>query len=189
MKITSATYARSIIQESDLPEDQLPQYAFIGRSNVGKSSFLNAITNLKNLGRTGSRPGLTQKVNLFLINKKIYFADLPGYGYAKASKTQQKTLANLIFWYLEHPDNQFREIFLLIDSKVGPTPLDLEVIDFLDEKSLPFQIIASKVDQLKNSERARALKNIQIAVGDHNIIPFSSHTKEGQKTVLELIQL
>lgn len=188
MKINTATYARSIVQESDLPEDQLPQYAFIGRSNVGKSSFLNAVTGLKNLGRTGSRPGLTQKVNLFLINKKTYFADLPGYGYAKASKTQQKVLTSLIFWYLQNPENQFKQIFLLVDSKVGPTPLDLEVIDFLDQSQLPFQIIASKIDQLKNSERSRALKNIQIAVGEHNIIPFSSHTKEGLRTVLDLIQ-
>lgn len=188
MKINTAIYLRSILQESDLPEDQLPQYAFIGRSNVGKSSFLNAITGLKNLGRTGSRPGLTQKVNLFLVNKKIYFADLPGYGYAKASKTQQKVLSELIFWYLQHPDNQFRQIFLLIDSKVGPTPLDLEVIDFLDQGNLPFQIIASKIDQVKSSQRVKALKNIQISAAEHSVIPFSSHTKEGLKTVLALIE-
>lgn len=188
MNFKKISYYRSIVQASDLPQDQLPQYAFIGRSNVGKSSFINTITGQKDLARTGSTPGLTKKVNLFLINNKIFFADLPGYGYAKMMKGERKKLEDLIFWYLSQTENQFKRIFLLVDAEVGPTANDLDVIEFLDQENLPTTIIASKIDRIKPSQRHKALSQIISQIPQHfQIIPFSSKSGEGKKEVLAII--
>lgn len=187
MNIKSAKYFRSILSESDFPQESLPQFAFIGRSNVGKSSFINTITGQKDLCRSGSTPGVTQKVNLFLINNDIYFADLPGYGYAKMMRGERKKLEDTIFWYLQNPRNQFKQIFLLIDGEIGPTSSDLEVLDFLDQQNLPTTIIASKIDKLKAARQAQGIKKAMIMMPNHEIIPFSSKTGVGKKTVQDRI--
>jgi len=189
MNIQSAVYLKSLVPGASLPERNLPVFAFIGRSNAGKSSFINTITNQKNLARSGSTPGVTQKVNLFMVNKKCYFADLPGYGYAKLSRHERKALEEIIFWYLSHTEIKFQQIFLLIDSRVGPTDSDVEMIDFLNHHHLPLIIIATKIDKLKSSERSAQLKKITTSIPGHQIIPFSSHNGEGKKEVLELMTL
>ncbi len=190
MQINSAEYFRSILLPSDLPEYPLPQFAFIGRSNVGKSSFINTITSQKDLARSGATPGVTKKVNLFLINRKIYFADLPGYGYAKLSLQERKKLEELIFWYLGEATNDFKKIFLLVDSRHGLTPNDADVVNFLHGHGLPTVIIASKVDKLKNKDRAIKLRNLQNSLPEgFTIIPFSAETNEGKQAVLEAIKL
>ena len=190
MHINSAEYFRSIIGPQDLPEYQLPQFAFIGRSNVGKSSFINSITGQKNLCRSGSTPGVTKKVNLFLVNRKCFFADLPGYGYAKLSIHERKKLEELIFWYLGETNNEFKQIFLLVDSKIGLTSNDADVVEFLYGKGLPTIIIASKVDKLKNKDRTIKLRNLQSSLPEGlRVIPFSAETNEGKKEVLEAINL
>ena len=188
MSINTATYLRSIMIPDDLPEDQLPQFAFFGRSNVGKSSFINTITNQHKLARSGSTPGVTKKVNLFLINRKFYFADLPGYGYAKMSIKDRKVLEDLIFWYLAERHNKFQAICLLVDARIGPTSNDLDVIEFLYEQKLNTVVIASKIDKLKQSERAKHLKAIHGQIPAHiSVIPFSSTTGEGKKEVLKFL--
>ena len=190
MFIKSAEYYRSIAQSNDLPEDLLPQFAFIGRSNVGKSSFINTITGQKNLCRSGSTPGVTKKVNLFLINRQCFFADLPGYGYAKLSFQERQKLEDLIFWYLGEKNHHFQKIFLLIDSKIGLTEQDEDVINFLHQLKLPTIIIASKIDKLKNQQRTIQLRNLQNTLPEgFKIIPFSSQTTEGKKAVLAEINL
>ena len=189
MQIQTATYLKSVVPGAPLPEAKLPVFAFIGRSNAGKSSFINTITGQKDLCRSGSTPGVTTKVNLFLINKKVHFADLPGYGYAKASRGERKVLQKIIFWYLSHPEVPFKQIYLLVDSRIGPTDSDLEIIDFLNENQLPLTIIASKIDKLKSSEKSSQLKKIAAAIPNLPIIPFSSHTGEGKKQVLDTISV
>ncbi len=189
MSINSAIYLTSIVPGVSLPEQNYPVFAFIGRSNAGKSSFINAITNQKGLARSGSTPGVTQKVNLFLVNKKYFFADLPGYGYAKVGRNERKELQKIIFWYLSHKEINFQQIFLLLDSRVGPTESDLDVINFLNSEGLPLTIIASKIDKLKQSERASQLKKISLAIPHHPIIPFSATTLEGKKAVLGTIAI
>ncbi|MCC6643422.1 ribosome biogenesis GTP-binding protein YsxC [Candidatus Peregrinibacteria bacterium] len=190
--IENATFKTSLaspaqLEQLRLTEPELPQFAFIGRSNVGKSSFINSVTATKNLCRSGSTPGLTRTVNLFVINRKIHFADLPGYGYAKMSIPERKKLEQIIFWYLGDSGTTFKQIFLLVDSKIGPQPSDLEVLNFLNQKGLPTTIIATKIDRLRSSERSHAIKKITQAIPHHNIIPYSSENGEGRSKVLEIL--
>ena len=188
MSTLTGQYIRSITCPDDLPQDKLTQFAFIGRSNVGKSSFINHLTGISNLCRSGSTPGVTKKVNLFLINRKNYFADLPGYGYAKLGFKERAELEELIFWYLSEKTNKFKQIFLLIDSKVGPTDQDLEVINYLLEIGLPTTIVVSKVDKLRSSEKTSQLNNIKAQIPPHfNIIPYSTKTGEGKREILNIL--
>lgn len=178
-----------VLPNSDLDKNKYPLFAFIGRSNVGKSSFINSITGVKDLCRSGASPGVTKTVNLFLVNNKILFADLPGYGYAKMSIPERKKLEDLIFWYLGNPENSFNQIFLLVDGKIGPQPSDLEVLQFLNQKQLPTTIIATKFDRLKSSEKAGALKKITSQIRNHNVIAYSSVTGEGRQDVYKTLEL
>jgi GTP-binding protein len=187
MSINSAKYLKAVVPGADLPSEKYPIFAFIGRSNAGKSSFLNSITSQKGLAHSGATPGVTRKVNLYLVNKKYFFADLPGYGYAKMSRQDRNTLEKLIFWYLGHPENDFKQIFLLLDSRVGPTDDDLDIIDFLTEKGLPLIIVASKIDKLKSSAKVQQLKKISAAIPGHQIVPFSAVSGEGKKAIIQLL--
>lgn len=189
MSIFSAEYFKSFVPGATLPSENYPIYAFIGRSNAGKSSFINTITGQKSLARSGATPGVTKKVNLFLINKKYFFADLPGYGYSKMSRQDRNTLEKLIFWFLSHPEMNFQQIFLLIDCRVGPTADDLDIIEFLNQNHLPLTIIASKVDKLKPSQKHQQLKKLSLAVPKHQIIPFSAVTGEGKKEIIDVMNL
>jgi len=184
MNFNSCTFYKSLSQSSNLAELDKPVFAFIGRSNSGKSSLLNTISAQRNLARVGKTPGVTKTVNLFLTNKKFYLADLPGYGFAKMSKHDRKELQELIFWFLENPDNQLKQLFVLIDCKAGPTPLDIEFLDYVGEKQIPTTIIASKVDKLKNSERVRHLRIINQFAKNLQVIPFSIHTEEGKQDII-----
>ncbi len=185
MPINSALFKRGITKESDLPEEPKPIIAIIGRSNVGKSSFINTITSQKKLARTGSRPGVTQQINFFLINKRYYLADLPGYGYAKLSKQARKQLEELIFWFLHTQKAHIDTVIQLIDSKVGPTKDDQEVIEFLHANNLPVIFVASKTDKIKSSQKSILQKNLHNLLPEAPIIPFSIVTNEGKKQVLQ----
>ncbi len=189
MSIKSASYLKSVVPGASLPYEKYPVYAFIGRSNVGKSSFINAITGQKNLCRSGSTPGVTRKVNLYLINKKSLFADLPGYGFSKLSIAERKKLLELIFWFLENPENEFRQIYLLIDSKVGPTEQDLEIMDYIRQKELPLYLILSKIDKLTHSQKILKQRELSAKFPTFKILPFSSHNGEGLKEVLKNLDL
>lgn len=187
MNINSAIHLTSLVVNSNLPENNFPIYAFIGRSNVGKSSLINSLTNQKELARTSSKPGKTQTINLFLINKKTYFADLPGYGYAKLSKAERKNLQNIIFWFFNNPNLSIKQIFILIDGKIGPTKDDNEFIEFIHSKNLPFSIILTKIDKLKRNQLNQQISNLKNQFWGHNILPYSSFTHEGKKELLNHI--
>ncbi len=151
MKITSATFVMSNSQVALCPKDRLAEYAFIGRSNVGKSSLINMLTQRKSLAKTSGRPGKTQLINHFLINKKWFLVDLPGYGYARVSKKSKKTFQKFITSYFEERE-QLVSAFVLIDIRHEPQKIDLEFMEWLGTHQIPFSVVFTKADKLKASE-------------------------------------
>lgn len=148
MLIKTAEFIVSNSEVSKCPKDILPEYAFIGRSNVGKSSLINMITTHKSLAKTSGRPGKTQLINHFLINKNWYLVDLPGYGYAKVSKSAKRTFQKFITEYFKKR-TQLISAFVLVDIRHEPQKIDLEFLQWLGENGLPFSIIFTKADKLK----------------------------------------
>lgn len=148
MQIKSAEFLMSNSDVAKCPKDQLPEYAFIGRSNVGKSSLINMLMERKNLAKTSGRPGKTQLINHFIINKNWYLVDLPGYGYARVSKSTKKTFQKFITQYFEKRP-QLVLAFVLIDCRHDPQPIDMEFMQWLGVNQIPFNIIFTKADKLK----------------------------------------
>ncbi len=147
MEITSADFVISNTQPSKCPQDGLPEYAFIGRSNVGKSSLINMLTKRSKLAMTSSTPGKTLLINHFIINKQWYLVDLPGYGYAQRSKKQQEKITKVIEDYVLERE-QMTCLFVLIDIRLEPQKIDLEFIEWLGENGIPFAIVFTKADKL-----------------------------------------
>ena len=148
MKITSAEFVISNSDVDKCPSNRLPEYAFIGRSNVGKSSLINMLMQRKSLAKTSGRPGKTQLINHFLVNKNWYLVDLPGYGYARVSKSTKKVFQKFITKYFERRQ-QLVLAFVLIDCRHEPQPVDLEFMAWMGEQQVPFSIIFTKADKLK----------------------------------------
>lgn len=151
MKINSAEFEISNSRADQCPKNNIPEYAFIGRSNVGKSSLINMLTQRKGLAMTSSTPGKTMLINHFRINDEWYLVDLPGYGYAKRSKKDQEKLQNIISFYVLERE-QLTNLFVLIDSRLKPQKIDLEFIEWLGENGVPFSIIFTKADKNKKGE-------------------------------------
>jgi len=174
MPITSAKFIKSIVEADEILEDGKPHIVFIGRSNVGKSSTINALTKQKGLAKTSSFPGRTQQLNLFLINKKIYLIDLPGYGFAKASGEGRERLEKLIYWYLFNSNYEQKKVVLIIDANVGLTSNDLEMLHDLEKQEKNIVIVANKIDKIKKSGFVKQLQKIQNMVGRYKVIPYSA---------------
>ncbi len=151
-------FVKSSSDFSQCPVDDLPEFAFIGRSNVGKSSLINYLTNRKNLAKTSSTPGKTQLINHFKIDNELYFVDLPGYGYAKVSKGQKKVFQRLITDYLEGAKNLYC-VFVLIDSRHKAQNIDLEFLEYLGIRQIPFAIVFTKVDKLSSNQAKKQIEN------------------------------
>ncbi len=160
MKIKSAEFVISNSEVSKCPDSKLPEYAFIGRSNVGKSSLINMLTNRKDLAKTSGRPGKTQLINHFLINEIWHLVDLPGYGYARVSKSSKKVFQKFITAYFEKRE-QMLCAFVLIDSRHAPQPIDLEFMQWLGEHQIPFCIIFTKADKMKPKALERNINDYQ----------------------------
>lgn len=156
MEIKSAEFIISNTRIDKCPKNNLPEYAFIGRSNVGKSSLINMLTNRPKLAMTSATPGKTLLINHFLINKEWYLVDLPGYGYAKRGKKQQEKIQQIIEQYILQRE-QLTNLFLLIDCRLEPQRIDLEFIEWLGENGIPFAIIFTKADKLSNK---KVLENV-----------------------------
>lgn len=148
MKIKSAEFVMSNSDVAKCPKGRIPEYAFIGRSNVGKSSLINMLTSRKSLAKTSGRPGKTQLINHFIINKEWYLVDLPGYGYARVSKSAKKTFQKFITQYFSYRE-QLVTAFVLVDIRHKPQPVDLDFMQWLGENGIPFSIIFTKADKLK----------------------------------------
>lgn len=187
--------AKFIISNTDItkcPTDGLPEYAFIGRSNVGKSSLINMLTDKKDLAKTSGKPGKTQLINHFLINKQWYLVDLPGYGFAKASKSSRSTWERFIADYLTQRETLIN-IFVLLDSRLEPQKIDLEFMTWCAEEGLPFSMVFTKVDKLSNSawQRNFAAYKKEILTQWEEMPPHfvtSAETKFGRDTVLNYIE-
>lgn len=162
MIIKTADYLQSEADWRKCPSPNLPEYAFIGRSNVGKSSLINMLTNRKSLAKTSSKPGKTQTINHFIINKNWYLVDLPGYGFAKTSKTNREKWQKMISDYLLFREN-LQLVFVLVDSRIEPQQIDIDFINNLGEKGIPFAIIYTKTDKTssgKTMSTMQKMKNI-----------------------------
>lgn len=181
MKILTGSYVRSVVCAADFIQDDLPQVAFVGRSNVGKSSLLNRLLGRKALARISSTPGRTRAVNYFIINSQFYCVDLPGYGYAKVGKKVRREWARLIGSYFETRPERTRVVHL-VDAKVGATPLDVEAADYLDSLGVATTTVATKLDKLPRSRRARQIEAIrqQLRLADSDpLIAFSAVKGDG----------
>lgn len=192
MKINTAEFVISNSDVSKCPNEPLPEYAFIGRSNVGKSSLINMLTNNKNLAKTSSKPGKTQLINHFKINSNWFLVDLPGYGYAKVSKKTKSIFQEFITEYFERRE-QLVSAFVLIDIRHEPQKIDLEFLTYLGENGIPLSIIFTKADKVPRSKVNNLVASYKKALLDgewEEMPPYfitSSETELGKGSILEYI--
>ena len=189
MLIKQAEFIKSSVDSNSLPPEDRLEFMFCGRSNVGKSSFINMLCNNYKLARTSSNPGKTQTLNFFLINKEFYFVDVPGYGYARVSKSIKETFGKMIEEYVT-TRKALKMVFLLVDFRHKPTEDDCLMYEFLKYHKLPVTIIATKSDKIKNSERKKckeAIINTLKLSDEDKFIITSSEKKEGLGLVLTLL--
>ncbi len=191
MKIKHSEFIGSFVEMAQCPTPNKPEYAFIGRSNVGKSSLINMLTGRKKLAKVSNTPGKTQTINHFLINEVWYLVDLPGYGYAKVSKTSRRKWIKFIKDYLEKRPNLMC-VFLLIDSRIPPQKIDLEFANWLGELRIPFIIVYTKADKNKAHVLKGNIQNFEKAMLEswENLpqsFVTSSSTQQGKDTLLEFI--
>jgi len=182
MKITSAKFTAAAVTPDSLPPGRGPEIAFLGRSNVGKSSLINSLLKVNGLARTSSTPGRTQSINFFLINEAFYFVDLPGYGYAKASKEKRREWGELIEGYLAQRERLVLSI-LIVDARHEPSPLDIQMKSWLQHFELPFLIVSTKIDKLKANERRKAWQSARQVLETERIVPYSAVTREGAPAI------
>ena len=191
MKITSAEFITSSTDWRKCPETHKPEFAFIGRSNVGKSSLINMLVDRKKLAKTSSTPGKTQTVNHFLVNEQWYLVDLPGYGYASASRSARFEWGKMIEHYLKNRKNLFCT-FILLDARLKPQAIDLDFITWMGENHLPLVILLTKSDKLKQQELAKSKKTIETKLLEQweelpPLIITSAEKKSGRDKVLDFI--
>lgn len=182
MKISSAEFIKSAFNETHWTTDGLPEIAFLGRSNVGKSSLLNSLLQRKGLARTSNTPGRTQSINFFLINESFYFTDLPGYGYAKVSKLMRKDWGVMAEEYLAKRQELVSAI-QLIDSRHEPTGLDKQLHEWLVHHHKNHFVVATKADKLSNNKLKESLQKIETSLPESKIIAYSSLTGKGREEV------
>ncbi|MCI8446525.1 MAG: YihA family ribosome biogenesis GTP-binding protein [Bacilli bacterium] len=189
MKVNSVNLVISAVRRSQYPTDEKPEFLLVGRSNVGKSSFINTMVHRKNLARTSATPGKTQTINFYLVNEEFYLVDAPGYGYAALNKSKQKKFGLMMEDYLKHRPN-LKQVFMLVDFRHKPTSDDLMMYNFLKYYKLPVTIVATKVDKvgitLQQRQRNAILDELELVIGD-DFVMFSSVTKEGTEEISEKI--
>ena len=175
---------------SRLPEHTMPEVAFSGRSNVGKSSLINGLLNRKSLARTSSQPGKTQTINFYNVNHEVYLVDLPGYGYARASQETKAKWGRMIENYL-HSSKQLKAVFLLVDIRHEPSANDRDMYGWIVHQGYDPMIIATKLDKIKRSQIQKQLKILREGLNlrpGTKIIPFSAETKQGREEIWQLIE-
>ena len=189
MEILSVEEPIIAVRRSQYPEDNRAEFLLVGRSNVGKSSFINSLIERKNFARTSSKPGKTQTLNFYQVNKSFYLVDVPGYGYASVSKDTQKKFGMMIEEYLRTRQN-LKHVFLLVDYRHRPTEDDILMYDFLKYYNLNITIVATKYDKVTKNGRVKQDKLIKetLKLDENNsFVPFSTITKKGREDILEII--
>ncbi|BBM70824.1 ribosome biogenesis GTP-binding protein YihA/YsxC [Rhodothermus marinus] len=191
MKKPAARFFRSVTRWEELPDDGLPEVAFAGRSNVGKSSLLNALLRAPGLARTSSTPGKTRQLNFYRVNEQLYFVDLPGYGYARTSQQERRLWGRLITRYLQERPT-LALVVHLIDSRHPPTPLDEAMMDLMRGQHVPYLIALTKADKVSGNRRAQAVREaeraLQARAMEVPIIPTSAHTGLGLRELWRWIE-
>jgi GTP-binding protein len=187
MKVTSAEFLKSAFQEIDWPRDRKPEIAFLGRSNVGKSSFINSLLGVRGLARTSSTPGRTQSVNFFLINRTFRFVDLPGYGYARAPRDVKAKWSAAATDYLAKRDQLVLSIHI-VDSRHEPTKQDLQLHEWLEHHQKPHIIVATKSDKLSNNELRRNIDRAKRAFKNKQVVVYSAVSGHGRDDAWAAIQ-
>lgn len=188
-KINKAEFMLCAAWKSQFPDTSLPEICLSGRSNVGKSSFINTLINRKNFARTSAKPGKTQTLNFYHINEKFYLIDVPGYGYAKVDKTTSKKMGLMIEEYLKNREN-LKHVFLLVDYRHKPTEDDVLMFNFLKYYNLRITIVATKYDKVTKNNRIKQDKLIRDTLKlneNENFIPFSTITKKGKEEIYEIL--
>lgn len=191
MKIDNSTLSVIAVRTSQYPEADKPEFLLVGRSNVGKSSFINSLLGRKNYARTSSKPGKTQTLNFYLCNEEFYLVDVPGYGYAAVDKVTQKKFGLMIEEYLSNRLN-LKRVFMLVDSRMKLTENDNIMYNYLKHFEIPVTIVATKFDKVKPKDRdkiIKALENSITIMPSDNLIYFSSITKKGREAIYEIIDV
>ena len=189
MKINSVKQPVTAVRKSQYPEDNKPEFLLVGRSNVGKSSFINTLINRKNFARTSSTPGKTRTLNFYLINDEFYLVDVPGYGYAKVNKQLKNKFGIIIEDYLEGRDN-LRHVFMLVDFRHKPTNDDIMMYEYLKYYNIPLSVIATKLDKVKPSQVDKNKKIIlnTLKIEENDLILFSATKKIGREEILKRLE-
>lgn len=190
MKISKVDLVISAVRRSQYPTDNKPEFLLVGRSNVGKSSFINTLINRKNYARTSSSPGKTQTINFYLVNDKFYLVDAPGYGFAKLGKAKKKKFGLMMEDYLTNREN-LKQVFMLVDFRHKPSSDDIMMYNFLKYYKVPVTIVATKADKVgitkHQAQRNLLLNELDLVVGDDFVV-FSNVTKAGKTEVYEKIE-
>jgi len=190
MKITSVDLTISAVRRSQYPTDKKPEFLLVGRSNVGKSSFINTLINRKNYARTSANPGKTQTINFYLVNDEFYLVDAPGYGFANLNKSKKRKFGLMMEDYLTNRD-ELKQVFMLIDFRHKPSSDDIMMYEFLKHYKIPVTIVATKCDKIgitkHQTQRNMILSELELGVGDDFIV-FSNVNKEGKSEVYEKIE-
>lgn len=190
MKINNATLVISAVRSSQYPGDKKPEFLLVGRSNVGKSSFINTLLNRKNLARTSAKPGKTQTLNFYLINDDFYFVDAPGYGFANVSKELKTNFGAIMENYLETREN-LKMVFMLIDFRHKPTNDDVMMYEYLKHYHIPVTIVCTKCDKVSNNslqKNKKIIKETLSLTNDEELTLFSSITKIGKNEIYNKIE-
>jgi len=189
MKINSVNLSVTAVRRSQYPTDQKPEFLLVGRSNVGKSSFINTLINRKNYARTSATPGKTQTINFYLVNEQFYLVDAPGYGYAKVNKAKQKKFGLMMEDYLMNRPN-LKQVFMLVDFRHKLSNDDIMMYNFLKYYKLPVTIVATKVDKIpmtkQQQQRNLILEDLDLVIGDEFVL-FSNVTKVGKDEIHQKI--
>jgi GTP-binding protein len=187
MKVTSAEFLKSAFKENDWPSDSPPEIAFLGRSNVGKSSLINSLLGVRGLARTSSTPGRTQSLNFFSINDRFRFVDLPGFGFARVPQQIKSTWGDMVTSYLAKRRQLVLSIHI-VDSRHEPTNQDLQLHDWLEHSNKPRLIVATKSDKLSNNELRKNLGHIRDVLNDQSVLAYSAKTGRGRDELWRAIK-
>ena len=190
MKINNVEFVTSAVRRSQYPEGKIPEFLLVGRSNVGKSSFINTLMNRKNLARTSSIPGKTQTLNFYLINDTFYFVDVPGYGFARVSQKLKNKFGEMIEDYLKEREN-LKMVFMIIDVRHKPTEDDILMYNYLKYYNIPVTIIATKSDKISKNNYDKNIKIIKDTLNlteETKVVLFSSLKKTGKNETYEIIE-
>jgi len=187
MKVVDVKFLKSVYKVTDLPKGQMPEIAFSGRSNVGKSSLINTLVNRKGIAKTSSTPGRTQALNYIDVNSALYFVDLPGYGYARVPASVKKDWQQLIEGYLEKSGN-LKLVILIIDSRRDPREEEAQFAEWLKLNSISCAVVLTKIDKLKKGKRQKAYSVWQKFLGIDQVLPFSALSGEGKGGIWSIIE-